>query len=221
MHLRTALLAAIALAAAGGVHAAVHPLRPQAHAAAAAARPDPLGRFKSWEEAWAALSPYGRASTKNATVACASGGPVAAANCGVRYGLLGQMYTVVCCLSKAQVLLSSTVDKRCPSASSLQDADTRELYSKWKARHKLSYNVIEVSMAGGAASRGSGGWRQALTLRCGGAGRSAIWLLQKELTGCCRQTSHLPQDCVDEPGHQDELVRSAHQQVHTELAGVL
>ena len=50
----------------------------------AAARPDPLGRFRSWEEAWAALSPYGLAAEKNASVPCGSG-PAAAAACGVRW----------------------------------------------------------------------------------------------------------------------------------------
>lgn len=45
-----------------------------------ARRPDPLGRFRSWEEAWAALSPFIRPTTNSAL--CGSG-PTTAAACGV------------------------------------------------------------------------------------------------------------------------------------------
>lgn len=51
----------------------------------AAAAPHPLGQFRSWDEAWAALSPYGL-TPKNASAPCGSG-PTAAAACGVRPGL--------------------------------------------------------------------------------------------------------------------------------------
>ena len=56
-------------------------------ASAAAATPSPLRRFKSWEEAWAALSPYG-VTPKNGSAPCGSG-PSAAAACGVSSGLAG------------------------------------------------------------------------------------------------------------------------------------
>ena len=68
-----ALLAACLLAAAA----------PPAAAAAAlpAGRPDPLGRLRSWQEAWAALYPY--AAPTQAGVPCNTTGPTVAAVCAV------------------------------------------------------------------------------------------------------------------------------------------
>ena len=78
------LAAALALALAGGACAFTAQL-PRAQARAQpAARPDPLAHFKSWEEAWAALSPYGL-SAADAAVPCNSSGPTAAASCGVSW----------------------------------------------------------------------------------------------------------------------------------------
>lgn len=65
-----AVLAALVLAS----------MQPSAAAPPATRRPNPLERFRSWDEAWAALSPYARSSPKNAF--CGSG-PTVAAACGV------------------------------------------------------------------------------------------------------------------------------------------
>ncbi|PRW61121.1 deleted in malignant brain tumors 1 -like [Chlorella sorokiniana] len=66
-----ALLTALALAGAA---------RPAADASPSATRtPDPLARFRSWDEAWAALSPFARTPKNSAP--CGSG-PTAAASCG-------------------------------------------------------------------------------------------------------------------------------------------
>lgn len=48
------LVAGLVVLAAGGLPAGAAPA-----AAAAPAPPGPLGTFKSWQEAWNALSPYG------------------------------------------------------------------------------------------------------------------------------------------------------------------
>lgn len=70
---------------------------PEVWGAAAPARPSPLRRAKSWEEAWAALSPY-QLSPVAAAACNSSSGPTFAASCGVsECWSTGRMYEPTAC----------------------------------------------------------------------------------------------------------------------------
>lgn len=145
--LATALLAAALLAC----------VLPCVLGAAPPARPSALARPKSWQEAWAALSPYGLPTV--AAAACNSSRPTVAASCGVSpSGGCSWAHPLPndqckCCLlqtplpTRCQCNAMARVPPLCT-----QEAAIQELWRQWKIKYKLNYATAVVSGHGESRS---------------------------------------------------------------------